>query len=98
MRNVFFSFHYDDIFRVNVVRNSHKVRGASVAGFRDASLWEEAKRKGERAIKSMIDDRLRGATVTCVLIDWSANTCPRVRGVRNQSEPRTRQRLTWNSY
>lgn len=69
MRNVFFSFHYQrDIWRANVVRNSGVVIGESAAGFRDASLWEEAKRKGDNAIKSLIDDGLKGTTVTAVLI------------------------------
>lgn len=69
MRNVFFSFHYQrDIWRANVVRNSGAVIGESAAGFRDASLWEEAKKKGDKAIKSLIDEGLKGTTVTVVLI------------------------------
>lgn len=67
-RHVFFSFHYADIWRVNVIRNSHVVEGTAVAGFRDGSLWEEAKKKGDAAIKKMIDEALEGTTVTCVLI------------------------------
>jgi hypothetical protein len=69
MRHVFFSFHYQrDIWRANVVRNSGAVIGEAAAGFRDASLWEEAKKKGDAAIKKMIDDALGGTTVTVVLI------------------------------
>ena len=46
-RRVFFSFHYErDIWRVNVVRNSWLTKGREAAGFWDASLWEEAKKKG----------------------------------------------------
>ena len=67
-RCVFFSFHYADIWRVNVVRNSHVVDGIAVAGFQDASLWEEAKKKGDAAVKKMIDQALVGTSVTCVLI------------------------------
>lgn len=33
-----------------------------------ASLWEEAKSKGDDAVKRLIDDALVGTTVTCVLI------------------------------
>lgn len=45
---VFFSFHYErDIWRTNVVRNSGVVEGSAAAGFHDASLWEEAKKKGD---------------------------------------------------
>ena len=47
-RRAFFSFHYQrDIWRVNQVRNIPNVTGCAAAGFQDASLWEEAKRKGE---------------------------------------------------
>lgn len=67
-RKVFFSFHYEDIWRVNVIRNSHIVEGTVSAGFMDASLWEEAKKKGAVAIKRMIDGQLTGTSVTCVLI------------------------------
>jgi MTH538 TIR-like domain (DUF1863) len=69
MRHVFFSFHYQrDIWRANVVRNSGAVIGEAAAGFRDASLWEEAKKKGDVAIKKMIDGALEGTSVTVVLI------------------------------
>ena len=68
-RKVFFSFHYQkDIWRTNVVRKSNVVDGVAAAGFQDASLWEEAKKKGDAAIKKMIDDALVGTGVTVVLI------------------------------
>lgn len=68
-RSVFFSFHYQrDIWRANIVRNSHIVEGVAAAGFRDASLWEETKKKGDYAIKQMIDNALIGTSVTVVLI------------------------------
>jgi len=68
-RRVFFSFHYErDLWRVNVVRNSAAIEGVSAAGFHDASLWEETKRKGNVAVKKLIDSGLDGTTVTVVLI------------------------------
>lgn len=68
-RRVFFSFHYQrDLWRVNVVRNSGVVEGVSAAGFHDASLWEETKRKGDAAITKLIDSGLDGTSVTVVLI------------------------------
>lgn len=68
-RRVFFSFHYqNDIFRANQIRNSHVVEGCAAAGFQDASLWEEAKRKGDAAIKLLIDNGLANTSVTVVLI------------------------------
>jgi hypothetical protein len=68
-RHVFFSFHYQrDIWRTNVVRNSGVVEGSAAAGFHDASLWEEAKKKGDADVKKLIDKGLEGTTVTVVLI------------------------------
>jgi hypothetical protein len=68
-RKVFFSFYYGrDLWRVNVVRNSGVVEGVSAAGFHDTSLWEETKRRGDEAIKTLIDSGLSGTTVTVVLI------------------------------
>lgn len=68
-RRVFFSFHYErDIWRANVVRNSGIVDGSAAAGFYDASLWEETKKKGDGAVKKMIDSGLIGTSVTIVLI------------------------------
>jgi hypothetical protein len=68
-RKVFFSFHYQrDLWRVNVVRNSGVIDGVSAAGFYDASLWEDAKRRGDDAVKRLINDGLKGTSVTAVLI------------------------------
>jgi MTH538 TIR-like domain (DUF1863) len=68
-RRVFFSFHYQrDIWRVNQIRNCHIVDGTAAAGFQDASLWEEAKRRGDAAVKALINKALDGTTVTAVLI------------------------------
>lgn len=68
-RRVFFSFHYEkDVWRASNVRNSHVVDGTAAAGFQDGSLWEEAKKKGDKAIQKLIDDGLAGTSVTCVLI------------------------------
>lgn len=68
-RNVFFSFHYQrDIFRVNQIRNIPNICSESAAGFRDASLWEEARSKGDNVIKDMIDRGLEGTSVTVVCI------------------------------
>lgn len=69
-RRVFFSFHYErDVWRAGVVRNSWRTKpDREAAGFFDASIWEEAKKKGDAAIKKMIDDALVGTSVTAVLI------------------------------
>lgn len=68
-RRTFFSFHYQrDIWRINQVRNVPNVIGCAAAGFQDASLWEEAKKKGDAAIKAMIDKALENTSVTVVFI------------------------------
>lgn len=68
-RRVFFSFHYQrDVWRVNQIRNIPNITGCSAAGFQDASLWEEAKKKGDTAIKKLIDDGLNNTTVTVVFV------------------------------
>jgi hypothetical protein len=69
-RQVFFSFHYaNDLWRANVVRNSDTVKKVDTeVGRYDHSLWEEAKAEGDVAIQKLIDDGLKGASVTVVLI------------------------------
>jgi len=66
-RQVFFSFHYArDIVRVNVVRKSGFLQ--TETGFIDHSLWEETKLRGDRDLEKLIDEGLKGASVTVVLI------------------------------
>ena len=68
-RRVFYSFHYQrDIWRINQIRSIPNITGCSAAGFQDASLWEEAKKKGDSNIKKMIDDALYNTSVTVVFI------------------------------
>lgn len=77
-RRVFFSFHYQrDIWRVNQIRNIGEIVGTAAVGFHDASLWEEAKKKGDTAIKKMIDDALLN---TSVIADASSQWRRRTRG------------------
>ena len=80
-RKVFFSFHYDDVTRANVVRNSDQItrRYRKGARFYDMSLWEEAKKQGFRAVTRMIDEGLHGSSVTCVLIGQHTWQRPYVR-------------------
>jgi len=75
-RRVFFSFHYQrDIFRVNTIRKSTVVRPSdSGKSFHDSSIWEEKKKRGDAAIKTMINEALERTTVTCVLIGTETNS------------------------
>lgn len=68
-RSIYFSFHYQDVidFRANVVRNSNNFRKSGNT-FKDSSIWEEAKEKKVKVIKSLIESSLYGTSVTCVLI------------------------------
>jgi len=68
-RRVFFSFHYQrDIWRVNQIRNIPNVTGCAAAGFQDGSIWEEAKRRGDAAIKVLINKGLENTSVTVVCV------------------------------
>ena len=70
-RRVFFSFHYQrDVWRVNQIRNIYNVIGTAAAGFQDASLWEEAKKKGYAVITSLIDKGLENTSVTVICIGY----------------------------
>lgn len=68
-KRVFFSFHYQDVidFRVNVVRN-HRLTKDDNAGYFDASIWEDAKKTSDLALKRLINSELQNTSVTCVLI------------------------------
>lgn len=69
-RYVYYAFHFQrDIQRANVVRNSQTVRAVGQeVGYYDRSLWEEAQTQGDSAIQRLIDEGMKGASVTAVLI------------------------------
>lgn len=69
-RRVFFSFHYKYVWKVNQIRSMPNITGTAAAGFQDASLWEEAKKKGDKEIKSMIDKGLENTSVTVVCVTY----------------------------
>jgi len=73
-RRVFFSFHYDYVWKVNQIRSMPNVIGTSTAGFQDASLWEEAKKKGDKEIKRMIDRGLENTSVTVVCVTYGTTS------------------------
>ncbi|MCZ8324769.1 MAG: TIR domain-containing protein [Sphingomonadaceae bacterium] len=70
-RKAFFSFHYDDIMRVNIVRNAWKIihpDSAFMRSFYDSSLWEARKLEGAESIKSLIRNGVNNTSAVCVLI------------------------------
>lgn len=69
-RKAFFSFHFDDIMRVNVVRNVWKIAhpdNALMRSFYDSSLWESRKLEGDEAVKRLIRDGVCNTSAVCVL-------------------------------
>jgi len=75
-RRVFFSFHYADIMNATIVRNSGEFKPTADTGFYDSSLWEEAKTKGDAAVRRLIDKGLDNTSVTCFLIGEKTSTRP----------------------
>lgn len=73
-RRVFFSFDYSHVWKVNQIRSMTNITGTAVAGFQDASLWEEAKKKTDKSIKTMIDTALINTSVTVVLVTHGTST------------------------
>lgn len=70
-KQVFFSFHYHDVidFRANVVRNHWLTKkDRKDAGFFDASIWEDAKKQSDLALKKLINSGLNNTSVTAVLV------------------------------
>ena len=72
-RRVFFSFDWDDVWRVNQVRNCVVALGVQTAGYIDAADIEAAKRQTDAAIQRWIDQQLNGTSVTVVLV--GSGTC-----------------------
>ena len=72
-RRTFFSFDYRYVWKVNQIRSLVNVIPTAAAGFQDASLWEEAKKKSDAAIKKIIDSALNYTTVTVVLVTYGSS-------------------------
>lgn len=69
-RKAFFSFHFDDIMRVNNVRNAWKIdhRDSPLnRSFYDSSLWESRKTLGPEGIKQMIRVGVTRTSAVCIL-------------------------------
>jgi MTH538 TIR-like domain (DUF1863) len=69
-RKAFFSFHYEDAFRTNNVRNSWKIShpdSANNRSFYDSSLWESRKLTNDEALKRLIRAGVLYTSAVCVL-------------------------------
>lgn len=73
-RKVFFSFDYNYVWKVNQIRSMTNIIGCAAAGFQDASIWEEAKKKGDKEINKMIDKGLENTSVTVVFVTHGTST------------------------
>jgi MTH538 TIR-like domain (DUF1863) len=75
-RKAFFSFQFDDIMRVNNVRNAWKITHPDSSlnrSFYDSSLWEDRKLVAPESIKQLIRLGVLRTSVVCVLagsITW----------------------------
>lgn len=76
-RKGFFSFHFDDLLRVNNVRNawniSHPDR-AVMRNFYDRSLWESTRLRNPEGLKNLIRRGMVHSSAVCVLVGtqtWS---------------------------
>jgi hypothetical protein len=70
-RKAFFSFHYDDIMRVNNARMTGTLKNPAASAMRtfyDGSLWESRKLQGPEALKQLIRDGVKETSAVCVLI------------------------------
>lgn len=81
-KKVFFSFHYKDVvdFRANVVRNHWVTKpDREICGYYDSSIWEDAKKQGDIALKRLINTGLNQTSNTCILIGSQTYKRPWVR-------------------
>lgn len=70
VRRVFYSFHYADVNRVNLVRKSGKIRPIDrerIKSVQDRSLWERKKSINEDYLRRSISKNICGTSATCVL-------------------------------
>lgn len=70
-RKGFFSFHYDDLMRVNNVRQSWKISHPDrelKRNFYDRSLWESTKRTDPEGLKALIRNGMKHSSAVCVMV------------------------------
>jgi len=68
---VYFAFKYDDVMRVNDVRQAWKIDHPDnqlMRSFYDSSLWESKKLEGADALKKLMWEGVEYTSAVCVLI------------------------------
>jgi len=81
-RKTYFAFHFEDIMRVNVVRNSWKIErpdAPQMRSFYDSSLWERRQIDGVDAVKRLIREWVGYTSAICVLVGTETWLRPWVR-------------------
>jgi hypothetical protein len=74
-RKAYFAFHYDDVMRVNVVRQAWKIThpdNALMRSFYDSSLWESKRLEGDDALKRLMREGVQYTSAVCVLVSRTA--------------------------
>ncbi len=69
-RRAYFAFHFDDIMRVNNVRNAWKIQhpdAPEMRSFQDSSLWESRKLENEDTLKRLMREGVQYTSAVCVL-------------------------------
>jgi hypothetical protein len=68
-RRVYFAFDFDDLMRVEIVRQSGKVgmRETIQRGFYDRAVWESRALKNEIGLLALMREAVRNSTTVCVL-------------------------------
>ena len=70
-RMTYFAFDFDDLMRVNNVRQTGKIGGRVMGGsrgFKDRSVWEASKAFTDPGLKRMMQGMSKFSSVVCVLI------------------------------
>jgi hypothetical protein len=68
-RRVYFAFDFDDLARIEIVRQSGKVglRETIQRGFYDRAVWESRALKNETGLLALMREAVRNSTTVCVL-------------------------------
>jgi MTH538 TIR-like domain (DUF1863) len=70
-RKVYFAFHFDDVMRVNNVRQAWKIDYPDAPGMRsfyDSSFWESRQLDAPESVKRLIRDGVEHTSTICVLV------------------------------
>jgi hypothetical protein len=78
-RRAFFSFHFDDVMRVNVVRQAWRFSHPEAHSYTDSSLWENRQLEGKDTIKNLIRGGVEYTSAVCALIGSETWSRPWVR-------------------